>query len=256
MRTVKHVLFWFIVAIVLVAGFGSGYKDYGKTFYFVSFLLPVAIATSYFFNYFLVPRYLLTGRFFRFSIYTLYTIIVSLFLKMVVITLSFVILANYNYGDLDPFMTNIFVLAVTIYLIVFAKAFVLTYRRLNEQEGVKNRLIEEKEALKMEFITVRSNRKNRQIALEDIIYLESLSDYVKIHTKDDVITTKENISHFESILPEYFIRIHRSFIVNQNFVTSFKSSELLANGTSLPISRSYKTQALDLLKENDVNQNS
>lgn len=252
MRTGKHVLFWFIVAAVLVAGFGSSYNDYGKTFYFISFLLPVAIGTSYFFNYFLVPKFLLPGKYFRFSLYTLYTIIVSLYFKMVVITLSFVILANYSYQDLDPFMANIFVLAVTIYLIVFIKAFALTYRRFQEQVNVKNQLIEEKDALKMEFITVRSNRENRQILLEEITHLESMSDYVKIHTKDDQVTTKENISHFESTLPEYFIRIHRSFIVNQNFVTTFKSRELVVNETNLPISRSYKKKVMKLLTENHV----
>lgn len=252
MRTIRHVLFWGIVAIVLIAGFGSSYNDYGKTFYFISYLLPVAIGTSYFFNYFLVPKYLLTGKNYRFAIYTLYTTIVSLYFMMIIITLSFVILSNYNYQDLDPFMTNIFVLAITIYLIVFAKAFVIIYRRFKEQEGEKKRLVEEKNALKTEFITVRSNRINRQVLLEEVIYLESMSDYVHIHTGDEVIKTKENISHFESTLPEYFIRIHRSFIVNQNFVTEFKSSELTANGISLPISRSYKIKTLELLEENYV----
>lgn len=252
MRTVRHVLFWFIVDLALVVGFGSSYDDYGKTFYFISFLLPVAIGTSYFFNYFLVPKYLLEGKIYYFAIYTAYTIIVSLYFMMIVITLSFVILSNYNYQDLDPFMKNIFVLAVTIYMIVFAKAFVIIYRRFKEQESEKKQLVEEKDALKTEFITVRTNRINRQIQLEEVIYLESMSDYVNIHTRSDVIKTKENISHFESILPEYFIRIHRSFIVNQNFVTTFKSSELIANGISLPISRSYKKQALELLEENHV----
>ena len=252
MRTVRHVLFWVLVTAVLVAGFGSSYADYSNTFYFISFLLPVAIGTSYFFNYFLVPKYLLTGKNYRFAIYTIYTVIVSLYFMMIVIMLSFVILSNYNYRDLDPFMTNIFVLAMTIYLIVFAKAFVIIYRRFKDQEGEKRQLVEEKNALKTEFITVRSNRTNRQVQLEEVIYLESMSDYVNIHTVEGAIKTKENISHFESTLPEYFIRIHRSFIVNQNFVTEFKSSELIASGINLPISRSYKKKTLELREENIV----
>lgn len=252
MRTAQQVFFWFVVAAILLAGFGNSYNDYSKTFYFITFLLPVAIGTSYFFNFFLVPKYLLTGKYYRFAVYTIYTLIGSLYLMMVVITVSFVIISNYNYQDLGPFMSNIFILALAIYLVVFAKAFLVIFNRLKEQEVVKSQLIEDKKALKTEFITVKSNRRNRQIKLDEIIYLESMGDYVDIHSREDTVMTKENISTFESILPENFIRIHRSFIVNQNFVTSFKSNEMIVNDVKLPISRSYKNRTHKILTEDSI----
>ena len=247
MHTGKHILFWVIVTIVMIFGFGSTFNDYNKTFYFVTFLMPVAMATSYLFNYYLVPTYLLQRRLFRFTLYTFYAVIGSLFLQMVVITLSFIIIANYNFGEMEPVMANIFLLALTIYLIVFLKAFVLLYRRNINHEFRLEKLIQDKEALKTKFITVKENRVNRQIQLDEILYFESLSDYVQIYFKNGSVTTKETITFFDESLPEYFIRIHRSFIVNRQHVDSFTSKKVDIYGTELPISRTYKKSVLDVL---------
>ena len=247
MATGKHILFWLIVSIVLVLGFGRAHNDLVNTLYFVTFLLPVAMATSYFFNYYLVPVFLFTKKHFRFTLYTVYTIIVSLNLQMLVITLSFIVIANYNVRELSPVMTNIFVLAAVIYLIVLLKAFFLLYKRIQNNEFQVKKLEREKNALETDFITVRSDRKNVQLRLNKIIYLESLGDYVKIHTTEFSITTNENISSFEESLPGYFIRIHRSFIVNRHFVTSFSTRELKAADVDLPISRTYKSDVLSIL---------
>jgi hypothetical protein len=244
MQIGKHILFWTITGSMLVAVFGSTYGDYAKSFYFISFLLPVAMATSYFFNYFLVPQFLLKKRYKRFTLYTIYTIVVSLYLEMIVVTISFIILANYNYGELSPIMTNIFVLGFSIYLIVFIKAFYLLYRRFKENEVRLKQLKNEKEALKTSFITVRADRSNHQIKLDELIYLESLSDYVKIHFNDQSLTTRDTISSFEENLPETFVRIHRSYIVNIDYITEFSSKSVTIGNIELPISRTYKQTAL------------
>lgn len=247
MQSGKHILFWILAGTLLVIGFGNSYGDYVKSFYFVTFLLPVAMATSYFFNYYLVPKYLLERKYLRFTIYTAYTVIVSLYLEMVVITISFIVLANYNYNELDPMMTNIFALGFAVYLIVLIKAFYLLFRRVQNNEFKVQQLIEEKEALKTEFITVRADRKNHQVKLDDILYLESLSDYVKLHFNDQTLTTRETISAFEESLPETFIRIHRSYIINQDHVSNFNSTSVEIGATELPISRTYKSDVLDIL---------
>jgi hypothetical protein len=244
MQLGKHILFWTITGSILVTVFGSTYDDYVRSFYFVTFLLPVAMATSYFFNYHIVPQFLLKKKYARFTLYTIYTVIVSFYLEMVVITISFIVLANYNYGELSPIMTNVFVLGFSIYLIVLLKAFYLLYRRFTESEVRLNQLKKEKEALKISFITVRADRSNHQIKLDDLIYLESLSDYVKIYFNEESLMTRETISSFEESLPETFVRIHRSYIVNLDYVTEFSSKSVTIGSTELPISRTYKEAAL------------
>jgi len=247
MQLGKHILFWTVAASILVAVFGSTYGDYVKSFYFVTFLLPVAMATSYFFNYHIVPQFLLKKKYKRFTLYTIYTIVVSLYLEMIVITISFIVLANYNYGELSPIMTNIFVLGFSIYLIVLIKAFYLLYRRFTEKEIRLNQLEDEKEALKTSFITVRADRSNHQIKLSELMYLESLSDYVKIYFNDQSLTTRETISSFEQSLPETFVRIHRSYIVNLDYITEFSNKSVTIGDEELPISRTYKNTALKFI---------
>jgi len=244
MQTGKHILFWVLTGLILVAVFGSTYGDYIKSFYFVTFLLPVAMATSYFFNYHIVPQFLLKKKYARFTLYTIYTLIISFYLEMVVITISFIVLANYNYGELSPIMTNVFVLGFTIYLIVLIKAFYLLYRRFRENEFRLEQLKDEKEALKTAFITVRADRSNHQIKLNELMYLESLSDYVKIYFNDQSVITRDTISSFEESLPETFVRIHRSYIVNLDYITEFSSKSVSIGNTELPISRTYKDTAL------------
>ncbi len=99
-----------------------------------------------------------------------------------------------------------------------------------------------------DFTFVRSDRKMIKIDFKNIVYIESLSDYVKFHLKDKTITTRDTISAVEAKLPKNeFIRIHRSFIVALKMITSFTNEEIVINDTSLPISRSYKEQVLNKL---------
>lgn len=249
MQTGKHLSFWLIVTLLLVAGFGSTFNDYSKSFFFVTFLLPVAMATSYIFNYYLVPHFLLKHKKVRFALYTVYTVIVSLLLQMVVITLSFIIIANYQYSEMDPVMSNVFVIASVIYLVVLLKSFVLLYRRIVNGDFRVEELKRQNNALKEDFITVRANRENQQIKLKDIIYIESLADYVKIRSTKRTVTTRETISSFEKSLPDYFIRIHRSFIVNRNFIRSFTTTSVQLNESELPVSRTFKKEAMERLSK-------
>ncbi|MCT4630653.1 LytTR family DNA-binding domain-containing protein [Winogradskyella sp.] len=101
-----------------------------------------------------------------------------------------------------------------------------------------------------DFIFVRSNRRMLKIDFDSIIYIESYSDYLKIHLKDETIVTRETISAIEAKLPKkQFLRIHRSFIVRLSKIQSFTNEEVTINRVALPISRSYKKEVLNHLKK-------
>jgi len=98
---------------------------------------------------------------------------------------------------------------------------------------------------------VRSDRKMIKLMLIDILYIESLSDYLKIHTINGIIITRETLKNLTEKLPEdIFIRIHRSFIVNINHIKSFTKEDVHIKDTALSISRSYK----DLVHQRLTNQ--
>ena len=102
---------------------------------------------------------------------------------------------------------------------------------------------------KSDFIFVRSDRKMVKIEFSEINYIESFSDYLKIHLQDKTIVTRETISNIEVKLPQKkFIRIHRSYITAISKIESFTNEFVEVNKKALPISRSYKKEVLDRLE--------
>jgi two-component system, LytTR family, response regulator LytT len=255
MKLNHHILFWLSIACVLTLGFGLNYNELDKAFFFVCFFMPVAIATSYFFNYFLVPRYLLKGDYFRFGLYLFYTLIGSLYLEMLVITLSFIVLANYSINELSPMMKNSFALAVTVYCIVFIQTSILLIIQLREHRLQIDVLKLEQEKNKQQILSIRSNRQQVQVKLNEITHIESLSDYLKIYlTEQNPIVTKETITSMQELLPSNFLRIHRSFIVNTDFVSQFTTIKVQLGELEIPISRTYKESALKQLQKSNSEQ--
>ncbi len=99
-----------------------------------------------------------------------------------------------------------------------------------------------------DFISVKSNKKTYRLRFSEILYLESLKDYVRIHTSEQRVVTKEKISEFEKQLPDGFLRVHRSYIVNTAAITAFSSNEVEIRDIEIPIGISYKQQVLERLK--------
>lgn len=101
-------------------------------------------------------------------------------------------------------------------------------------------------------IYVKENKKVVKIHIADIYYIESIKDYVKIHTKAKSVVTKQQISYFEDNLPEgKFLRIHRSFIIAIDKIEAFSSNAVDIDIEELPIGRSYKNSVLQVLNPKD-----
>jgi DNA-binding LytR/AlgR family response regulator len=97
-------------------------------------------------------------------------------------------------------------------------------------------------------LIVKSDKKMIKINLKEIIYIESLKDYVIIHLSDKRVVTKQKISFLEQKLMENnFIRIHRSFLVSASKIEAFTPSHIDINGQQLPIGRSYKSEVGKIL---------
>ena len=99
-----------------------------------------------------------------------------------------------------------------------------------------------------EHLFVNVNRTHHKIILNDILYIESLKDYVRIHTTKDKLVVKGNIGSFMKQLPvNQFVRIHRSFAIALQNVQSFNQSEIEIDGQKLPIGVSYRDGLIEKL---------
>ena len=99
------------------------------------------------------------------------------------------------------------------------------------------------------FLHLRAERKTIQVALDDILYVESIRDYVKVVTRTKTIVSKQSISSLEEFLPgEAFIRIHRSYIVSLSKIESYTHDLVEIGRQQLPISRMYRLDVEKMLQ--------
>ncbi|MEM8929015.1 MAG: LytTR family DNA-binding domain-containing protein [Bacteroidota bacterium] len=103
-----------------------------------------------------------------------------------------------------------------------------------------------------DHLYVNSNKKFIKINFDDIDYVESMKDYVRIFTLKENTITKDTIANFEKKLPRSFLRIHRSYIVNTLKITAFTKMDVELGQKEIPIGASYKKQVLAFLKKDNI----
>lgn len=100
------------------------------------------------------------------------------------------------------------------------------------------------------FRFFRVNKKNVKVLLKDIVYVESLKEYVRIYTAQDSIVTKFQIGELQAALAApNLMRIHRSYLVAKNKISAYSATEVEVEGKSLPIGRTYREAVHAVLSE-------
>ena len=242
---IYHLVYWLFVLAILLLVFGQKWANSVAAFYFISMLMPIVLGTSYFFNYHLVPTFLLKKRHLRFTLYTVYAISVSLYLESIVLMYSYVFQGQYSFHPMAPNASDTVLLAVILYLLVIMGSIILMIKQIKEKQLLIEHLNKENKKVVAGVLELKANRKLLKIPYDEILYIESLSDYIQVHTRDDKVSSKEKISHIYNRLPGTFLRIHRSYIINTQKITSAGLSEISVSNHTLPVGRSYKAEVKD-----------
>lgn len=157
------------------------------------------------------------------------------FLRSINNKYKIIITTAYHQYALEGFNLN-----VTDYLLKpiefsrFLQAVNKLYNQHPEDTSVNNGSLERK------FYFFVADKKRHKIYFDEIVYVESLKDYVKIHTLTNAIVTKFQIGEIEQLLNELnFFRIHKSFIVNMAHLTAYNAHEVEVGKINLPIGRTY-----------------
>lgn len=108
----------------------------------------------------------------------------------------------------------------------------------------------EAEALKAKGeITLKINRALQSIPLNEILFIQSFGNYIKVHTHTSILLCLTTTHEMENNLPDNeFIRVHKSFIVNRSKVTSLTESTLCLHEQSIPIGKTYKQYVHHILR--------
>lgn len=100
-----------------------------------------------------------------------------------------------------------------------------------------------------EFIYLKINKKIHKVMIDEILYIESIKDYLVVHTVGGDLIAKHTISTFEHLLPEKeFVRIHRSFIVSIRKIKRFNAHDVEIGKKELPIGPNYQASVFEKLK--------
>lgn len=102
-----------------------------------------------------------------------------------------------------------------------------------------------------QYIYIKSGGKFHKLYIEDILYVESFKDYITIHCTHQKIVAKYKISDIElELKPYHFLRVHRSFIINQRKITAFTVNDIEIGKQEIPIGTNYKEYVFQMLKSN------
>ncbi|MDA3929891.1 MAG: LytTR family DNA-binding domain-containing protein [Prolixibacteraceae bacterium] len=104
--------------------------------------------------------------------------------------------------------------------------------------------------LRNQWVILKVDKKNVKLQLETIQYVESMSDYIIVHTDESKLVCKDRISHFEEKLPSSdFIRVHRSYIINKLKVSAWYGNTIEIGSIKIPVGRNYKAQVEGFLSK-------
>jgi DNA-binding LytR/AlgR family response regulator len=102
-----------------------------------------------------------------------------------------------------------------------------------------------KQELKVEeqgFVFVKDNGVLKRIAIDDILFLEAMGDYVKVHTPQKFHVVHATLKSIEEKLPSSkFIRVHRSYIVAINKIDYIQEGTISIGKTSIPVADTHKS---------------
>ena len=99
-----------------------------------------------------------------------------------------------------------------------------------------------------EFIFVKTENRLEEIMLNEIIYIEGMRDYRRIHTINKKIMTLQNFSEFEKLIPASVVcRVHKSYMVALAKIESVERGRIKIGDQLIPISDTYKDEFFQLI---------
>lgn len=104
------------------------------------------------------------------------------------------------------------------------------------------------------FLLVKEDKKLVRLMLDEIVLIEGLKDYLKIHTTSRSLITHMTMTKIESMLPaNLFLRVNRSYIVRQGAIREIDGNQVITtDARKIPIGITYRESVLEALKKNQV----
>jgi DNA-binding LytR/AlgR family response regulator len=101
-----------------------------------------------------------------------------------------------------------------------------------------------------EFIFIKTENRLEKIMLQDIVYIEGMRDYRRIHTTHKKIMTLQNFSELEKVIPPSIVcRVHKSYMVSLAKIESVERGRIKIGDLLIPVSDSYRDSFFALINK-------
>ena len=249
----KHVLYW--TAFVLFFGFVWGVSDdnYSRNILIQIFCLPSRMLLVYVTLFYLFPKFFNRKKYFSFFVsYCVLVALISVFIQRPLFL--YFIQPNFLPGFRNSgffIISEIMNTALDINIaamIPIAYTYLTTIENLeknNSELNEENKILKEYSVIQdnsgESYINLKIDKSVRKIKINDIVFVESLRNYCRIKLTDSEITVLKTLTSVQELLPESkFVRIHRSFLINKDNITSVSPSKIEINNMTIPVGRKYK----------------
>lgn len=127
-------------------------------------------------------------------------------------------------------------------------AFNRFYQAVNkaQQQFIISEKLKKNTSLDEPFLYVRQSDTFIKVSWVDILYIESMQNYTRLHFKDKSLIIHQTMKAIEESLPsDHFFRIHKSYLINITHIDMISGGRLFINKIELPISRTRKEELLN-----------
>jgi len=251
----KHVLYWTVFVLFFGLVWGVSDNNYSRNILIQIFCLPSRMLLVYVTLFYLFPKFFNRKKYFSFFVsYCVLVALISVFIQRPLFL--YFIQPNFLPGFKNSgffIISEIMNTALDINIaamIPIAYTYLTTIENLqknNSELNEENKLLKEDSVIQdnsdESYINLKIDKSVRKIKINDIVFVESLRNYCRIKLIDSEITVLKTLTSVQELLPESkFVRIHRSFLVNKDNITSVSPSKIEINHMTIPVGRKYKDE--------------
>ena len=226
-RPATHGVFWLVYYVTFSLIWVKPESGLFASFYLEFLLLPARIFSVYCVVYFLLPRYLLASRFGMFILFYAGVLMIAASLQSAVAVYFYQNLlfdAERATFTLAEWVKNIMLINSTV---VFVGALSILKRYLA--------LLKSDQAQPPSTIEINADRRIHIIDVNNIAYIQGMGNYVEVHLLGGrKLTTYSSVKSMRERLPDYFLRVHRSYLINRNHLESFNANDVVIDGVTIP----------------------
>lgn len=251
-RPLFQAIFWLMVWLAFFLPCGNGLNRLLE--HSPIWILQVALILGI--TYYAIPNFFKKKKYSPFLVFSVLTIILSIGLAHLLMRLTqeppHLVLERLGPNQPPPFVFGSFTFGLTFLVTYFLTLFmeglpILSPEILNPpQQLVEQKTVIQSPESAKDTLIIKSGYDLYKLKYEEILYVESSSEYVVFHTVTEKIMSHQRLKAVEKTLPSpTFLRVHRSYIVNTKLVSALKGKHLFIGEIQIPVSNLY----MEVVKE-------